>query len=190
LAELPTQLAALFLITPSLAYPAIVFFSWHIVEFMGDLYRMRQTIAGGGPMKAVLLRNYLGLGSFVLILINGCVSIKEHPHIDNPSHLNSATHQPDRAATGNAGMVVDIDPKTGRLISPSAALPGQLPESSVETAKQPASELNQTLSPAPGGGVMIQLDERFLTPLTTTIGSDGKVRSEHDPNFGGLNASK
>jgi hypothetical protein len=34
---------------------------------------------------------------------------------------------------------------------------------------------------------MIQLDERFHTPLTATIDADGKVRFEHKPAVSGTN---
>jgi hypothetical protein len=50
-------------------------------------------------------------------------------------------------------------------------------------AKEPAAEPHETLSPVPGGGVMIHLGERYFAPLTATIDADGKVRLEHVPSL-------
>jgi hypothetical protein len=58
-------------------------------------------------------------------------------------------------------------------------LPGQVAQP--EAAKL-ASELKESQSPIPGGGVMIELDDRFRSPLTATIDADGKLRFEHKAN--------
>ncbi|MGH7926924.1 MAG: hypothetical protein ACREQV_03930, partial [Candidatus Binatia bacterium] len=68
------------------------------------------------------------------------------------------------------------------------ALPGQITQP--PTAKPPLPELRQTLSPVPGGGVMIDLDDRFHTPLTATIDAGGKVRFEHKPTAPGSGDKK
>ena len=82
------------------------------------------------------------------------------------------------AADGQA-IVVHIDPQTGQImVPPMAASTGQSQQPQINTLAVPP--LQETVSPAPGGGVMIHLDERFLTPLTATIDGDGKLRIGHD----------
>jgi hypothetical protein len=78
------------------------------------------------------------------------------------------------------GMVVHIDPKTGRIISPPSAgvLPGQFPPP-LDTTRKLSPEPSETISPLPGGGVSIQLDDRFMSPLTATIDADSKLKLEH-----------
>jgi hypothetical protein len=80
-------------------------------------------------------------------------------------------------------IIVYIDPKSGEIApEPSAAWPAQRGQQALESA-EPVAELHETLSPVPGGGVMIHLGERFSTPLTATIEADGKLRLEHRPTL-------
>jgi hypothetical protein len=74
---------------------------------------------------------------------------------------------------------VHIDPQTGQIMVPPMAAPtGQTQQPQINTLAMPP--LRETVSPVPGGGVMIHLDERFLTPLMATIDGDGKLRIGHD----------
>jgi len=88
-------------------------------------------------------------------------------------------------------VIVHIDPKTGRIVAPSpAALSGEVAQPSVGTAQKSPAELRETLSPVPGGGVVIELDERFMTPLTATIDSEGKLHVEHQPTMSSSDENK
>jgi hypothetical protein len=137
-----------------------------------------------------MIRSKLGLGVLMATLTNGCVAhtigqITSEPQM---SHSQSTLGQPTEPPEKTPAIIVHIDPQTGRIITPpTTPLPGQVPQSPLDTAKQPLPQLQQTLSPVPGGGVMIQLDERFHTPLTATIDADGKVRFEHKPAVSGTN---
>jgi len=137
-----------------------------------------------------MIRSKLGLGVLMATLTNGCVAhtigqITSEPQMSHPqSTLGQTTEPPEKTPA----IIVHIDPQTGRIITPpTTPLPGQVPQSPLDTVKQPLPQLQQTLSPVPGGGVMIQLDERFHTPLTATIDADGKVRFEHKPAVSGTN---
>lgn len=78
------------------------------------------------------------------------------------------------------GMEVHIDPTTGEFTDtppPQVVQPGTLEPT--EKRALPQEGLVETLSPVPGGGVMIDLKGRFQSPLTATVGPDGKVKVEH-----------
>jgi hypothetical protein len=138
-------------------------------------------------MKSSWLRTRLKLRLLVVVFVTGCVHTTE-PIVSDPQ-LNNATGNTDQAAqpgVKDPAMVIYIDPKTGEIIVPSkGALPGQVPQSALDTSKKPLPDLPQTLSPVPGGGVVIHLDERFMNPLTATIDAEGKVRQEHKQTMSG-----
>jgi hypothetical protein len=71
-------------------------------------------------------------------------------------------------AAPRAGMQAHIDPATGRLVpEPVVAPPAQaLP------ARRPPLVAVQ----APGGGTMLELDDRYRSTTTATIEPDGSVR--------------
>jgi hypothetical protein len=84
-------------------------------------------------------------------------------------------------ASGGAGMKVYTDPQTGAIIpepapgSENLVLPPQLQESFSTSSEG----LVQVPSPEPGGGVKLDLQGRFQSPLIATFGADGKLRMEH-----------
>ena len=141
-------------------------------------------------MKRSWFQMRFELSLLLLVFVTGCVHTTG-PVFSNPQLNNSATDNSDDAAqlgVRDPGMVVHIDPKTGEIIAPSGAtLSGQVSQPPLDASKKPLPELQQTLSPVPGGGVVIQLDERFMTPLTATIDADGKLRLEHSPTVSGSN---
>ena len=119
---------------------------------------------------------------FVLLLapfLSGCIGWTGRP-VDSESqtrNLRIETIQaPEPSANGQA-TIAHIDPQTGQImVPPMASTQTQQPQ--INTLAMPP--LRETVSPVPGGGVMIHLDERFLTPLMATIDGDGKVRIGHD----------
>jgi len=103
---------------------------------------------------------------------------------------NNIGHDTEPAEKAPA-ISVHIDPKTGQIITPPTKAPAsQMPQSSDITAKQPLAQPQQMMSPVPGGGVMIYLDERFMTPATAIIDADGKVRVEHQSTVSGSSEKK
>jgi hypothetical protein len=77
------------------------------------------------------------------------------------------------------GMKIYIDPRTGNFSDPPAQELPTASQQSLDASKESSPELRQTLSPRPGGGVMIDLRGRFHGPLTATRKPDGKVSIEH-----------
>jgi hypothetical protein len=138
-----------------------------------------------------MIRSKFGLGVLIATFTNGCVAYTTQQISSSEPQISHSQSTPDQKTEppGKApAIIVHIDPQTGRIISsPATPAPGQVPQPPLDTAKPPLPQLQETLSPTPGGGVMIELDERFRTPLTATIDADGKVRFEHKPAMPGAN---
>jgi hypothetical protein len=133
-------------------------------------------------MKTISLQIKFGLTVLTVTVITGCFGhVSERANSDSgASKIERETGQRAEPTEKPPGIIVHIDPTTGEIITPPAgALPGPVVPSSVEPAKKPLPELRETLSPVPGGGVMIHLDERFNSPLIATIDADGNVRFQH-----------
>jgi hypothetical protein len=130
-------------------------------------------------MRTSLSRSNLGLALLIVTMASGCAGftkgqVRPEPLINPATNNNSQNESTEQAPA----MVVYIDPKTGQIITPPpGALPGQGLQQ--EGVTRPLADLQQTLSPVPGGGVVIHLDERFMNPLTATIDAEGKLRIEH-----------
>ncbi len=128
------------------------------------------------------------LGALMLILSAGCspsvpssadtedrAASSESSQPPQGTAQVTETRQPAAGATEKApGMIIHIDPITGEIVStPATPLPTD--KLTTETPK----ELRVVPSPVPGGGVMIELDDRFSTPQKATVEADGKVTIKH-----------
>lgn len=81
------------------------------------------------------------------------------------------------ATTGEAaGMRIYVDPSTGELTSPPEAAAPQ--QRGVGSAATSTSTQGLVEEPAPGGGVMIDLQGRFQNEMHATIGADGALRTD------------
>jgi len=142
-------------------------------------------------MQMSTLRNKATFGILLVTLASGCAAHISEPVNPEPNVLRSEAAQSIPAGTRETepgektpSIVVYIDPKSGEFTTPPPeAMPAQRSQQSLERAGEPASGLHETLSPVPGGGVAVRLDQRFSTPLTATIDADGKVRLEHLPTL-------
>jgi hypothetical protein len=65
---------------------------------------------------------------------------------------------------------IHIDPQTGRRVAPSAPVAAMAVDPAFGTSQQGLVELA-----APGGGVKVDLNGRFRSAATATVGADGKV---------------
>jgi hypothetical protein len=86
---------------------------------------------------------------------------------------------PGAVAGGAPGMTIYIDPTTGALLSEPA--PGSVPLQLTPQLQNAFSTSHQGLveTPAPGGGVKVDLQGRFRSPLMATTDANGKVRIQH-----------
>jgi len=94
------------------------------------------------------------------------LAVADPPAPTPPAHADEAVAQ-DATAPGRAGQWIHVDPQTGKRVPtpPRAALAGR-PE--FTTSHQGLVE-----KPAPGGGMMIDLQGRFRHAATATVGADG-----------------
>ena len=137
-------------------------------------------------MRQSIFRNKAALGVLLVSLASGCVAHISEPVSPKPNETSPTVVQRSPTATQKiesdekaSGLTVYIDPKSGEFTTkPAEALPGPRGQRSLASD---SSELHETLSSVPGGGVAIHLGEQFLTPLTATIDADGKLRLEHLP---------
>jgi hypothetical protein len=79
------------------------------------------------------------------------------------------------------GMRAFVDPQTGGLVREPA--PGTAPLELSPAESNAFSTSHQGLveapSTVPGGGFKLDLQGRFQSPLTATVGPDGKVTTQH-----------
>src|SRR5262249_27262184 len=73
-----------------------------------------------------------------------------------------------------AGMRAHVDPGTGAILPGPVApqAPAGLPTAASQTAEGLVGR------PAPAGGVMLDLQGRFLSPITATVAADGAPHAE------------
>ncbi len=86
------------------------------------------------------------------------------PGVEPPANMTSASAL---VPQGRAGQWINVDPRTGARVAPSVAI---VPGPAFSTSH--AGLVEET---APGGGVMINLQGRFRSAATATVGTDGKA---------------
>ena len=89
--------------------------------------------------------------------------------------------KPAAVPSGASGMVIYIDPQTGAILKEPA--PGTVPlqltpelQNALSTSDQGLVEVPSTV---PGGGVKVDLQGRFQSPLFATTDANGKVKLHH-----------
>jgi hypothetical protein len=92
-----------------------------------------------------------------------------------PSGADDANAAPamTNAAPGRAASRIQIDPQTGRRVA--------APTGAVALPADPAfstSHAGLVEQPAPGGGVMVDLQGRFRSAATVTVGPDGTAQRD------------
>lgn len=124
---------------------------------------------------------FLKVGTGVLGLAAICASVFVFQKASAPSQTASAEKSvPSHVdTTGVAGMVMQIDPATGKVREGEALSTSNLPLSPQEQNAASTSSAGLVEVPAPGGGTMIDLQGRFQAPLVATIGPDGKMTMKH-----------
>lgn len=89
--------------------------------------------------------------------------------------------KPAAGTEGASGMTIHIDPRTGAILK--EPVPGTVPLKLTPQLKNALSKshegLVETPSSVPGGGVKVDLQGRFQSPLVVTIDADGKVKLQH-----------
>ena len=93
---------------------------------------------------------------------------------------NSGPRQPGQEPAAS-DMIIHVDPQTGLIVNAPApgAVPLPLPPDVVNALSSSHQGLVEVSSPLPGGGVQIDLQGRFRSPVFATIDSTGKPRLLH-----------
>lgn len=135
----------------------------------------------------------VGLTALLVVFVGGCaanmaapIAVEElatsperaQPRFD-AARTAEAAKPSASASKGAPGIVVHIDPTTGEFL-PEPPADGVTPPQAADAAKAPAPQFHEVPSPIPGGGVMIDLQGQFQTPLVATIDADGKVTVKHE----------
>ena len=97
-----------------------------------------------------------------------------------PRGSNAGASQPPATVPdGAAGMIIYIDPQAGVILHEPA--PGTVPLQVIPGLHNALSTSHQDLveTPAAGGGVKVDLQGRFQSPLTATIDANGNLRIQH-----------
>ena len=89
---------------------------------------------------------------------------------------NAPTSGAPDAAPGRAGQWIHVDPQTGRRVPPPAGRAAVAVDPAFSTSHAGLAE-----QPAPGGGVMVDLQGRFRSAATATVGADGKANLDCVP---------
>ena len=94
--------------------------------------------------------------------------------------LPDASALREASASLDGGLRVHIDPQTGRLTKkPGTGIPMQLSPAEVNALSTSHHGLVEALSPRSRGGVFINLQGRFQSPLVATVDETGKVTIHH-----------
>ena len=135
-----------------------------------------------------LLTSLLRVAACFAVTARPAFSGEGQPSPSGQTHTASGASIPQPSAEkpaavpGSApGMMIYIDPKTGTFLKEPA--PGHVPlelSPQLQNALSTSHEgLVEVPSSVPGGGVKLDLQGRFQSPLFGTIDADGKLRMQH-----------
>ncbi|MBI2819275.1 MAG: hypothetical protein HYX73_04780 [Acidobacteria bacterium] len=83
------------------------------------------------------------------------------------------------APEGPAGMRVYVNPSTGQIETPPADVRAAMAAADRAVLDTSSVGLQETPSPVPGGGVLVDLQGRFRIPLVATRSVDGTLTMDH-----------
>lgn len=143
---------------------------------------------GTRKMRHGVITVLLAVGAYSLVAAQPAVSGEGQP--GSPTETRETCRgpvaQPDQTgvgefAAGASGMLIHVDPKTGSLLKQPApgTVPLQITPQMLNALSTSGKGLVELPSTVPGGGVRIDLQGRFMSPLFATIGSDGELRLHH-----------
>jgi hypothetical protein len=140
-----------------------------------------------------LKRSLLGVGACFIVAMHPAFPEEGPAVLSDQPQTGSGTRAPQpppAVPKGASGMIIHIDPQTGELRKAPASdtVPLQLSPQERNAFSTSHQGLVEMPSPVPGGGVKLDLQGRFQSPLVVTIGPDGKFKMQHlgePPESGG-----
>lgn len=142
----------------------------------------------GKQVARRLLTSLLGIAACLAVTAQPAFPEEGSPVSSGPTQAGSGTSVPQPPADKPAavpedasGMRVHVDPQTGAILPEPApgTRPLQLTPQEQNTLSTSHEGLVEVPSPLPGGGVKLDLQGRFQSPLIGTIDANGKVKIEH-----------
>ena len=128
-----------------------------------------------------LLRSLLGAAVCCAVAAPPSSAAEDAPAAQPPGAAQASAALPSATAEGFGGMTIHIDPKTGAILSQPA--PGsealQFTPDQQRAFSTSQQGLREVAGTEPGGGIKVDLQGRFQSPLIATMGADGKVRMQH-----------
>ena len=119
-------------------------------------------------------------------IVTGAAVVVCHPLLASADPADTPAATASQAApAGRAGQMIHADPATGARtagpVNPDEAAAALTNNPALSTSQEGLHE-----EPAPGGGVMIDLQGRFRSAAEATIGADGKPHVNcHSPGVPG-----
>ena len=130
------------------------------------------------------LMGLLALGAWLVVVVPPAFPAEGQsvsPGQTQPGAHADASQPLATVPEGAAGMVIYVDPQTGALLQEPA--PGTVPLRLTPQLQNALSTSQHDLveTPAAGGGVKVDLQGRFQSPLAATIDANGNLRLQHLP---------
>jgi hypothetical protein len=128
-----------------------------------------------------LKTSLLGVGACFIVAVHPAVLSGQPQTGSGTSAPQPPAEKPAAVPGGASGMIIHIDPQTGELRKTPA--PGTVPLQLSPHERNAFSGSHQGLveapSSVPGGGVKLDLQGRFQSPLVVTVDPDGKLKMQH-----------
>lgn len=125
-------------------------------------------------------------GLLLCVSATGSSAAADELAISSPDGAPAGNESPPQSPTGAsagdpaAGMTIHIDPHTRQAAPPPpATVPRQLSPAEARAFSTSHDGLTQRPSAIAGGGVLIDLQGRFHTPLVGTVGASGTITIRH-----------
>jgi hypothetical protein len=135
-----------------------------------------------GKVTRGLKMSLLGVGACFILAVHAASPEELQPQTGAAtSGPQPLAQKPAAVPEGAPGLIIHIDPQTGELRKSPAPGTGPLQLSPQERNAFSTSHqgLVQVPSSVPGGGVKLDLQGRFHSPLAVTIDPDGKLKMQH-----------
>ena len=130
------------------------------------------------PITGGLLASIIGIAACSLVTARPALPEEGAP---DTSVSKPPAEKPAAVPEGASGLTIHIDPQTGviRQAPAPGAVPLQLPPRQQNSLSTSHEGLVEVPNPVPGGGVKLDLQGRFQSPLIGTIDANGKVNMHH-----------
>ena len=116
----------------------------------------------------------------VLAFCTHCTKGRSPSTIDDVGQTKASTSAALKRTRTDIAQRATIDPETGEFVnSPEQETPAASESIQPSALSISAETMEEASSPVPGGGVMIDLNGRFQSPVSATVEGNGETTIEH-----------